>query len=83
MKKETSVKIAKDEESREPEPCIPEWIRDPGIQVVIIPGRRIVANNWGALIVVIIIDDRWFIVFRVILRWLSSRILTFNIRPDR
>ena len=82
MEKETSVKIVEDEEPWEPEPRIPKWIRNPGIQVIIIPGRRIVTNNWGALIVVIVIDGRWFIVLRIILRRLISGILTFKVRPD-
>jgi hypothetical protein len=36
---------------------MPEWIRNPGIQVIIILGWGIVSNNRWTLIVVIIVDD--------------------------
>lgn len=51
------MEVVQTEESWEPESRIPEWIRNPGIQVIIIPGWGIVSNNRWTLIVVIIVDD--------------------------
>ena len=68
MDKDSSVKIVEAEEPGEPEPTAPEWIGNPGIEVIIIPGRWIVSNNRRTLIVVIIIDYRWFVVLRIVLR---------------
>jgi hypothetical protein len=42
MAHKDKVEIGQDEESREEEPGSPERIGDPIIQVVIVPGRRIV-----------------------------------------
>jgi hypothetical protein len=54
MHKNESVEVVQTEEPREPESRTPEWIRNPGIQVIIIPGWRIVSHNGWTLIVVII-----------------------------
>jgi hypothetical protein len=51
-----NVKIVQDEESREEEPGTPERIRNPAIQVVIIPGRRIVGDNRRPFVIVIVVD---------------------------
>ena len=51
-----NVKIVQDEESREEEPGTPERIRNPVIQVVIIPGRSIVGDNRRPFVIVIIVD---------------------------
>jgi hypothetical protein len=51
-----NVKVVQDEESREEEPCTPERIRNPAIQVVIIPGRRIVGDNRRPFVIVIVVD---------------------------
>jgi hypothetical protein len=68
------VKIVQNEKTREPEPGIPEWARDPGIKVVIIPGRRIVSHNRWTFGVVIVID---YLRFPIILRLRFNRILPF------
>jgi hypothetical protein len=62
------VKIGQDEKTREPEPGIPEWVRDPCVQVVVIPRRGIVSHNRRTFIVVIVVD-----LFRlpIVLRWFN------------
>ena len=51
-----NVKIVQDEESRKEEPGTPERIRNPVIQVVIVPGRSIVGDNRRPFVIVIVID---------------------------
>ena len=53
---ESSVKVMEDEEAREKGTGAPEWIRDPSVHVVIIPGRRIVRDDWRTFIIVVVID---------------------------
>ena len=67
------VKIVQDEKTREPEPGIPEWARDPCIKVAIIPGRGIISHNRWTFGVVIVID---YLRLTVILRRFN-RILPF------
>jgi hypothetical protein len=91
IKKDTPVEIMETEEPREPKPTKPERIRNPSIEVVIIPGRWIVSDNGRALIVVIVVNRRWFVILGIVLRrccgvWLFNfRILTltFSIRSYR
>jgi hypothetical protein len=52
---DSPVKIMQDEEPVKMEPIPPEWIGDPGVQVVIIPRRRVVGNNRGTFFVIIVI----------------------------
>ena len=49
------IEIGQDEESGEEEPGEPERIRNPAVQVVIIPGRRIVGDHRWTLFIVIIV----------------------------
>ena len=60
------VKIVKAEEPGEPEPAEPERIGNPGIEVIVIRGRRIVGNDGRTLLVIIIVDYRWFIVCGIV-----------------
>src|SRR5512136_405393 len=48
------VEIVQNEESGEPKTGAPEWVRDPCIHVIVIPGRRIVSDDGRPLIVVIV-----------------------------
>jgi hypothetical protein len=49
------VEVVQGEEPGEEEAGIPEWIRNPGVQIIIIPWRRIVCDNrWAFLIVIVI-----------------------------
>ncbi len=66
------VKIVQDEKTREPEPGIPEWARDPRIKVEIIPRRRIVSHDRRTFVVVIVINN---LRIPVILRLLFIRVL--------
>jgi hypothetical protein len=50
------VKVMKNEESGEPESRAPEWIRDPSIHIVVIPGRRVISDNRRSLIIIVVID---------------------------
>lgn len=49
------VKVVQNKKPGEEESRVPEWIRDPGVQVVIIPGRRIVSDNRRTFFIVIIV----------------------------
>jgi hypothetical protein len=51
-----SMKIMENKEPREIKPGVPEWAGDPGVQVIIIPGRGIIGDDRRALGVVIVID---------------------------
>jgi hypothetical protein len=53
-----SVKIMQTEEAREEKSTRPERIRNPGIQVVIVPRRRIVCDNRGAFLIVVVVYCR-------------------------
>ncbi len=49
------VEIVQNEKSREDESGAPEWIHNPVIQIIIIPGRRIVSNHRGTFLVVVVV----------------------------
>jgi hypothetical protein len=51
------VEIAQNEESGEEEPGTPERVRNPGVQVIVRGGRRVVGNYRRAIIIVIVVDD--------------------------
>lgn len=53
-----SMKITQAEEAREEESAPPERIRDPVIQVVIVPWRRVVGDYRRAFVIVIIVYHR-------------------------
>lgn len=50
------VEIVEDEESGEPETGPPERVRDPRVQVIVIPGRRVVSDNGRPFTVVIVVN---------------------------
>jgi hypothetical protein len=75
--KEDPVKVIENEESGEEEPAAPERGRNPCVQVVIIPRRRVVSDDRWALIVIIIVDNRWLCILR------SRRRLCLGILPGR
>jgi hypothetical protein len=56
MNNDVPVKIMQNEESGEKEPVTPEGIRNPGIQVIIRPGRRVIGDYGWASVIIIIID---------------------------
>jgi hypothetical protein len=70
-----SVEVMQTEEARKEKPIEPEWIRNPGVHVIIIPRGRVVAHYGGAFLVVIIINVRRFGVRR------ACRRLVFSIIP--
>jgi hypothetical protein len=51
------VEIAQNEESGEKEPGTPERVRNPGVQVIVRSGRRVVGNYRRAIIIVIVVDN--------------------------
>jgi hypothetical protein len=51
------VEVVENEESGEPETGEPEWVRDPCVHVIVIPGRGIVSDDGRSLIVVIVDND--------------------------
>jgi hypothetical protein len=50
------MKIVQDEKAREEETRTPEGIRHPCVQVVVIPGRRIISNHWRTFIIVVLVN---------------------------
>jgi len=75
------VEVMKDEESREEESRAPERRRNPGIEIIVIPGRWIVSNYRWAFIIVIIVDDGGLDIFRACGR-LIFRVLVRGIGHD-
>jgi hypothetical protein len=49
-----SVEIVENEESGKPETGAPEWVRDPCVHVIVIPGRRIIGDDGRPLIGVVV-----------------------------
>ncbi len=62
------MEIAEDEEAREPESRTPERIGNPGIEIHVIRRRRVVGDDRGTLVVIIIVDYGWFGILRVVPR---------------
>ena len=50
------VEVVENEESGEPETGAPEGVRDPGIHVIVIPGRRVVSDDGRPFIVVVVVN---------------------------
>ena len=50
------VKIMQAEEATEVKSTPPEWVWDPGIHIIVIPGRRIIADHGWTFFVIIIVD---------------------------
>jgi len=67
-----NIKIMEDEKSREVKPGVPEWVGHPGIEIIVIPRRRIVSDYRRTFFIVVIIHYRRLDVFaacwRLILR---------------
>ena len=53
------VKVVQNKKPGEEESRVPEWIRDPGVQVVIIPRRRVVGDDRRTFLIVIVVYYRW------------------------
>ncbi len=53
-----ATEIREDEKPGEEESRAPEWVRNPIVQIVVIPGGRIVSDNGRAFLIVIVIDYR-------------------------
>ena len=51
-----SMEVVEDEESGEPEAGGPEWVRDPCVHVIVIPGRRIVSDDGWPFIVIVVVN---------------------------
>jgi hypothetical protein len=52
------MKIVQDEKAREEETRTPEWVRNPAIKVVVIPGRGIVSDNRWTFSIVVLVNYR-------------------------
>ncbi len=51
------VKVMEDEEAGKKEPGRPEWVGNPGIQVIIGLGRRVISDYRRALAIIVIVYD--------------------------
>jgi hypothetical protein len=71
------MKIVQDKKAREEETRTPEWVRNPSVKVVIIPGRWIISNYRRTFIVVVFVNYRWRNVFT------ACRRLTFGVLTRR
>ena len=58
MMPDIDIEIVQDEEPREEESRAPEWIRDPGVEVVVIPGRWVISDDRRTFLIVVVVDDR-------------------------
>jgi hypothetical protein len=58
------MEIIENKEPREVEPSVPEWGRNPRIEIVIIRWRGIISYNRRAFGIVVVIDHRWLRVLR-------------------
>jgi hypothetical protein len=52
------MKIVQDKKAREEETRTPEWVGNPSVKVVIIPGRWIISNHRRTFIVVVFVNYR-------------------------
>jgi hypothetical protein len=57
------MKIVQDEKAREEETRTPEWVRNPSVQVVVVPGRGIVSDNRRTFSIVVLVNYRRWNVF--------------------
>ena len=51
-----TVEIVEDEETAEAEISPPKWPWDPGIEIVVIPGRWIIAHYGRSVIVIVLLN---------------------------
>jgi hypothetical protein len=56
VSKNGPVEIVENEESGKPETGAPEWVRDPCIHVIVIPGRRIISDDRRTFIVIVVVN---------------------------
>jgi hypothetical protein len=63
------MEIMQDKKSGKKGPETPEWIRNPGIQVVIRLGGRIIGNHRRSIIIVVVVDNLWSRTHGVIICW--------------
>jgi|GEM_PF-5963929 hypothetical protein len=66
------MKVVQDEKAREEETRTPEWVRNPSIQVVVIPGRGIVSDNRWTFGIVVLVNYRGRNVFTARRWWTFS-----------
>jgi hypothetical protein len=69
-----NMKIVQDEKAREEETRTPEWVRNPSVQIVVIPGRWIVSDNRWTFSIVVAFNYRRRDVFTA-RRWLTFCVL--------
>ena len=50
------VEIVENKESGEPETRAPEWVRDPCVHIIVIPGGRVVSDDGRSFIVVVVVN---------------------------
>jgi len=79
----TPMKITQAEEASEVKSTPPEWIGNPGIHIIVIPGRRIIADHGWTFVVIIIVDYRRIEVVTVTYRRFASNIASRGIGHDR
>jgi hypothetical protein len=77
------MEVMQAEETREEKSTPPEWVWDPSIHIIVIPGWRIVAHHGWAFVVIIIVDYRRISVITVIHRRFASGIASRGIGHDR
>jgi hypothetical protein len=77
------MEIMQTEETREEKSAPPEWVWDPGIHIIVVPGWRIVANHGWTFVVIIIVDYRRIGVIAVTYRRFASGIASRGIGHDR
>jgi hypothetical protein len=51
------VEIVQDEVAAEAEPSPPKWPWDPGIEIAVVPGRRIIAHYGRSVIVIVLLNS--------------------------
>jgi hypothetical protein len=77
------VEVVQDEEAPEEETGPPEWVWNPTIHIIVIPGRRIIADHGWTFVVIVIVDYRRIGVIRVTCRRFASSITSRGIGHDR
>jgi hypothetical protein len=77
------MEVMQAEETREEKSTRPEWVGDPSIHIIVIPGWRIVAHDGWTFVVIIIVDHRRIGVITVIHRRFASDIASRGIGHDR
>ena len=68
-----AAEIVKDKISWEEKSAAPERIRHPGVQVIIIPRRRIIGHNRRTFAVIIVINHFGIGILAIVGRWFALR----------